>query len=64
MAGEADDPDVQTEVFAAELSTDPEFPGGLQCLRFKRLVAESAALRVAGLGQAVQVARRGQLDGF
>ena len=56
MARQADDPDVEGEVLAAELRADPGLARRLEQLLLELDVAEGLALLVARRGQPVEVA--------
>mmetsp|Transcript_3863 Transcript_3863/g.10990 ORF Transcript_3863/g.10990 Transcript_3863/m.10990 type:complete len:633 (-) Transcript_3863:269-2167(-) len=59
-----DDADVVHEVLAPELRPDPEAVAYLQDLLLPLRVAVSAAMIVSFLGEAIEVAGRGELDGL
>ncbi len=64
VTGKADDAHIVAEVFTAELRADAQCTGHLKYFLLHRQIAERLAVNTALGWQAVQVVRRGQLDGF
>ena len=64
MAREANDTDVEGEVFSSELCSDSNLAGAFEKLGFEFGISEGATVFVAAGGELVVVARRGHLDSF
>ena len=64
MAREANDTDVEGEVFSSELCSDSNLAGAFEKLGFEFGISEGATVFVAAGGELVVVARRCHLDGL
>ena len=62
MARQADDANVMAEIFAAELRADAEILRQLVDFRLHIQIAESVGVFAAFGRQAIEIARRGELD--
>lgn len=64
MARQADHPHVMAEIFSQELRAEAHAAGAREHRAFELEVAKRPARRVAGSGQIIERARRGELDRF